>query len=92
MRLRRMQRLVASSIQGALAGAIFTIDPQYEAMAEFIVILVAGLVIIVGLGKLNYAIPAGLAAVSIWFLVGETSWAAIAFLLVAIFSMFRRVH
>jgi hypothetical protein len=83
---------VSSSILGALAGAIYTIDPQYEALMEFIVILLAGIVIIVGLGKLNYALPAGLAAVGAWFILGDTSWTAIAFLLVAIFSMFRRVH
>lgn len=83
---------VSSSILGLLAGAIFTIDPQYEALIEFIVLLIAGGIILVGMGKLNYALPAGLAAVSIWFILGDTSWSAIAFLLVAILSIFRRVH
>jgi hypothetical protein len=75
-----------------LAGAILTIDPQYEALMEFVVILIAGGIILVGMGKLNYALPAGLAAVGVWFLLGDTSWSAIAFLLFAIFSIFRRVH
>jgi hypothetical protein len=40
-------------IVGSLVAAIFTIDTQYNALMDFVVILVAGGIILVGMGKLN---------------------------------------
>ncbi len=81
-----------ASILPALAGAIINIDSSYEAAIEFVVLIVAAVVIIVAAGKLNYTLPAGALAFGVWFLTEDTSWAAIAFLAVAIYSIFKRPH
>ena len=83
---------VESTIYGALVNAVLVVDPRYEALIEFLILILAGIVIILSIGKLNYAVPAWLSALGVWFLTEDTSWAAISFLVVAIFSIFRREH
>ncbi len=83
---------VYSSFLRTLSGAIITIDPNYEAAIEFVTLILAAIVIIVAAGKLNYALPAGVFSIGVWYLTEDTSWAAIAFLVVAIYSIFRRPH
>lgn len=56
-----------------------------------ILLVVIGLVIIILLVKvLLFVLPAAIIAFVVWFLTGSIFWAGIAFLIIAVLSLFRR--
>jgi membrane protein implicated in regulation of membrane protease activity len=55
-----------------------------------IIILILGLIIIAVLRALLFLLPAAIVAVVIWFLTGNLTWAAVAFLIIAALSILKR--
>ena len=54
------------------------------------VLLLIGIIIIMVVGALLFFLPAAVIAGVIWFLTGKELYAAVAFLVVALFSLTRR--
>jgi len=55
-----------------------------------IIILILGLIIIAVLRALLFVLPAAIMAVVVWFLTGNLTWAALAFLIIAVLSILKR--
>ncbi len=62
-----------------------------EAIIGFLILIILGAIIIIVVGALVFFIPAAVIAFVVWFLTGNTTWAAIAFLVIAVLSLARKV-
>jgi hypothetical protein len=60
-------------------------------IAILLILLVVGLIIIVVISKvLLFFLPAAIIAAVVWFLTGSFFWAGVAFLVIAVISVFKR--
>ena len=69
---------------------IFDSIPQFDILA-LVVLVIIGIIIILLIRLLIMLIPAVLLALVVWFFTGSLFWAGITFLVVAAFSILKKV-
>jgi hypothetical protein len=69
---------------------IFDSIPQFDILA-LVVLVIIGIIIILLIRLLIMLIPAVLLALVVWFFTGSLFWAGITFLVVAAFSILKKI-
>jgi hypothetical protein len=87
--LRRIIVDLTLAVIYAVLG-IFDSFPQFDILA-LVVLVIIGIIIILLIRLLIMLIPAVLLALVVWFFTGSLFWAGITFLVVAAFSILKKI-
>jgi hypothetical protein len=74
----------------AISSALSLPYGGLELFIALFVLVIIGVVIIMIMGALILFIPAAVIAFVVWWLTGSEFWAAVAFLIVSVFSLLKR--